>query len=94
VGGRHWWHSWKTIRETGCHLYQKCACGKRRIKSLRGASHQPIDTQWVESGEFREQGKPVQGDLGAAPAKRAGEDMSSINTLLAALKDARLEKEQ
>lgn len=49
----HWikvlwpWH-WKTIRDTELHLYQCCACGRRRVVRVLGGGYQPIDKKWLD----------------------------------------------
>lgn len=52
----HWlkslwpWH-WTVVSDTGVHLYERCACGRRRIRKV-GWGHQPIDRGWLETGEW------------------------------------------
>lgn len=42
---------WKTVRDTGVHLYQQNQrTGARRV--LRGGDNEPVDTHWVATGEW------------------------------------------
>ncbi|HYD87157.1 MAG TPA: hypothetical protein VEA80_06770 [Vitreimonas sp.] len=44
-------NEWEDVRDTGVHLYQRNRrTGKRRV--LRGGPNQPIDTHWLETGEW------------------------------------------
>lgn len=50
-------HRFRTVRDTGGHLYQQCQCGKRRVLEV-GRIYQPVDRGWVETGEWTPLGLP------------------------------------
>lgn len=43
-------HIYHTVLHTGLHSYGQCRCGKRRVR--RFGCCQPVDRQWVETGEW------------------------------------------
>ena len=46
-------HKWKTVKDTGKHIYQQCSkCGKRRIIAVFNGGYQPTDQLWIDTGEF------------------------------------------
>jgi hypothetical protein len=51
-------HKWVTIKEEGYARYIQCGkCNKRRI--IGGHQRQPLDKQWIETGEFIKPLPPV-----------------------------------
>ena len=61
-------HDWHTVMDTGTTAYMCCArCGKREATQFPGG-HQPIDTGWIETGEWTEPGKPPTGRSGVTGA--------------------------
>jgi hypothetical protein len=67
------WH-WRCARDTGVHLYEVCACGRRRVRRVDPSGWQPVDRGWVQTGEWRprpERGPVVTwtGTMPDAPAK-------------------------
>jgi len=52
-------HHFKTIRDTGATLYQECLrCGMRIARQNACGGYQPVDQQWVDTGEWTKIGKP------------------------------------
>lgn len=52
-------HRWCEVRNTFIHSYQVCSvCNMRRIERrvAPGMAHQPIDSHWLETGEWNKQG--------------------------------------
>jgi hypothetical protein len=53
----HWFHRYRTVRDTGVWTYRQCAvCGQRRIDGGSFTGYQPRDDDWVETGRFRDFG--------------------------------------
>ncbi len=50
----HPFHRWATVKDTGVYLYEHCTtCGERRAyRHAGGGGYQPIDRQWVTTGEW------------------------------------------
>lgn len=63
----HWlMHSWETVKDCGITVYQCCpVCGKRRAWQRPGGI-QPIDRQWVLTGQWTERGPAPKGGSGTA----------------------------
>lgn len=59
-GGRfHFWHRYKTIRDTTAYAYQVCkVCGRRRIERQSVALAGPKDVGWLKTGEWTQIGPP------------------------------------
>lgn len=59
------WFAWETIRNTGVNLYQvNRVTGKRRIAKTEAGGWQPVDQQWVDTGEWRKLRPPGAGTTG------------------------------
>lgn len=50
----HPFHQWEVVKDTGVNRYEHCTtCGERRAyRHSSGGGHQPIDRQWVATGEW------------------------------------------
>lgn len=52
-------HHFKIVRSTGATLYQECLrCGKRIAQQSSHGGYQPVDQQWIDTGEWTKIGKP------------------------------------
>jgi len=46
-------HQWETVKDTKANRYEQCTtCGERRASRYASGGYQPIDRQWVATGEW------------------------------------------
>jgi hypothetical protein len=64
----HWLRSlfaWRLVEDTGCWRYEvNTVTGARRIVPTCTGGYQPVDRDWLRTGEWTKPGKPPFGGSG------------------------------
>jgi len=52
-------HRYALARDTGKHQYLQCRrCGRRHVRVMSYGGHQPVDRQWLDTGQWTVMGPP------------------------------------
>lgn len=51
-------HRWRLAHDTGLHFYYECRCGNRKVRRAGFGGYQPVDTHWLEGGEWNRPLRP------------------------------------